>query len=72
MALPIKNAHDPVPAIRLFSLLKYSRAWNRLNPELTPERGYRAIVHPSLIRVVSHRPTKRKPDTSDQVPETDW
>jgi hypothetical protein len=66
MTLPIKNAHDPVLAIHLFSLLKYSRAWIRLNSEL------RAIVHPSLVRVVSHRPAERKPDTSDQVPETDW
>jgi hypothetical protein len=72
MTLPIKNAHDPVLAIHLFSLLKYSRAWIRLNSELTPKRGYRAIVHPSLVRVVSHRPAERKPDTSDQVPETDW
>jgi hypothetical protein len=71
-ALPIKNAHDPVPAVRLISLLDYSRAWIRLNPVLTPECRYRAIVHPSLVRVVPHRPAKRKPDTSDQVPKTNW
>lgn len=72
MALPIKNAHDPMLAVRLISLLDYSRAWIRLNPALTPECRYRTVVHPSLIRVVSHRPTKRKPDTSDQVPKTNW
>jgi hypothetical protein len=72
MALPIKNAHDPVIAVHLVSLWDDSSAWFELKFALTPERGYRAIVHPSLIRVVPHRPTERKPDTPDQVPKTNW